>query len=109
MGHIIGVPGKNVVSEILSKYKQQMKFVDIDDEKNWWRDKPVQRKPLNIYREDAGSDLEITSSTGPKKAKKEGQSQDVKLIPGAVKGYAVEKTKKADKKAKKDKKKKKKK
>merc|ERR1712066_615163 len=61
--HIIGVPGKNVVGDILNRYKQQMKFVDIEDEKNWWKERPVQRKPTNIYREDNSddSDLEITA------------------------------------------------
>merc|ERR1711976_177963 len=76
--HIIGVPGKNIVGNILNKYKSQMKFVDIDDEKNWWKERPVQRKPLNIYREDQSddSDLEIT---GVKKG-----SKPVTLVPGAV-------------------------
>ena len=43
--HIIGVTGKNVVGDILNRYKQQMKFVDIEDEKNWAEFK---RKNKNI-------------------------------------------------------------
>ena len=101
--HIIGVTGKNVVGDILNRYKQQMKFVDIEDEKNWWKERPVQRKPTNIYREDKSddSDLEIT---GVKNGKSSANDK-VKLVPGAVKGYAVEKSSaKKEKKSKKDKK-----
>lgn len=96
----IGVPSKYVVQEMLAKYRQQMKFGDVNDEKNWWKERPVQRKPLNIYRQDSDSDLEITEiKQGPGKSK---------IHPDAIKGYAPEKKEKKKKKDKKKKKKKKK-